>query len=212
MKLKVYTPAGETKETVTCSDKIFSLSLNPKLLSQVVKKELANWRQPIAHTKDRSEVQGGGRKPFRQKGTGSARAGSTRSPIWIGGGVVFGPRKTRNFQKRVPRRMSQQALRMALSLKAKANQLIVVTKFDFGQIKTKAVQSFFEKLPIKEGRILIFLAKTNVNLELSTANLAYVKTVHVSGLNLRDLLNYDYLVTDKEGLKALEKLLAGKEA
>lgn len=212
MKLKVYTPAGQTKETVTCSDKIFSVPVSPKLLAQVVRTELSNRRQPIAHAKDRSEVSGGGRKPFRQKGTGRARAGSNRSPLWVGGGVVFGPRKTRNFQKRINRKMSQQALRMALSLKSKANQLIVVTKLDFSQIKTSKIQSFFEKLPIEEGKILIFLAKTNVNLELSTANLAYVKTVPISGLNLRDLLNYDYLVTDKESLKALEKLLAGKEA
>ncbi len=204
MKLKIY-PASKSGQTIEIEDKIFKVAENPKLLAQVVQGQLANRRRAIAHTKDRSEVSGGGRKPFRQKGTGNARAGSNRSPLWVGGGVVFGPRNNRNFSKRISQKMAKSALRMALSDRIKNNRLIVISKLELKEPKTREVQSFLEKLPIQEGSILIAISKTNVNLELASANLPYVKTVPVSGLTLIDILNYDYLVTDKESLEAIEE-------
>jgi large subunit ribosomal protein L4 len=204
MKLKIY-PANKANQTVEVEDKIFKVAEKPKLISQVVQSQLANRRQAIAHTKDRGEVSGGGRKPYRQKGTGNARAGSIRSPLWVGGGVVFGPRKNRNYSQRIPRKMAQAAFKMVLSEKVKNNRLIVTRNLQLKEPKTREIQGFLEKLPIEEGRILIALAKTNVNLELASANLPYVKTVMIPGLTLIDLLNYDYLITDKEGLKAIEE-------
>lgn len=187
------------------SSKVFDIAPNPKLLAQAVQKQLANRRSPIAHTKDRSEVAGGGRKPFRQKGTGRARAGSTRSPLWTGGGVTFGPRNIRNFQKRLPKKMNTKAVSVALSEKVKNQKLIVVAKFNFPKIATKQMQVFLETLPIEEGKILLVLAGTNVNLELSAANLPYIKVVQVQNLNILDILKYDYLLTDKEGIKKIEE-------
>lgn len=204
MKLKIY-PANKSPQMIELEDKIFKTTENPKLLAQVIQGHLANRRRAIAHTKDRSEVSGGGRKPFRQKGTGNARAGSNRSPLWVGGGVVFGPRRNRNFSKRIPQKMAKTAFKVALSDKVKNNRLIVTSILELKEPKTREVQSFLEKLPIEEGSILVAIAKTNVNLELASANLPYVKTVTVPGLNLIDLLNYDYLITDKEGLKAIEE-------
>lgn len=188
-------------------DKIFKVPEKPQLITQVIQAQLANRRKAIAHTKDRGDVSGGGRKPFRQKGTGNARAGSTRSPLWRGGGVVFGPRNNRNFSKRVPRRMANLALKMALSEKVKNNQLVIVSKLDLAEPKTRLIQAFLEKLPIEEGSILIIVAKTNVNLELASANLKFIKVVPTSGLNLIDVLKSDYLVIDEEGLETIEKAL-----
>lgn len=210
MKFKVFQEKGSSSQSVDAPDSIFKVTENKKLLSQIIKSQLANRRNPIAHTKDRGDVSGGGKKPFRQKGTGNARAGSTRSPLWTGGGVTFGPKNTRNFSQRVPRRMARLALKMALSERAKAERLIIVSKLELPKIKTSQVQAFLEKLPIEEGKILIVVSKTNLNLELATANLPYVKTLTVAGLNLIDVLQSDYLITDKDGLGAIEKQLEKK--
>lgn len=207
MKVKVYPTRGKTETSLDLQDKIFKVEEKPQLITQVIQAQLANRRKAIAHTKDRGEVSGGGRKPFRQKGTGNARAGSTRSPLWRGGGVVFGPRNNRNFSKRVPRRMANLALKMALSEKVKNNQLIIVSKLDLAEPKTRLIQAFLEKLPIEEGSILITVAKTNVNLELASANLKFIRVVPTSGLNLLDILKSDYLLTDEEGLAEIEKAL-----
>lgn len=205
MKIKVFDQSGKAGKDIEVSSAVFDVALSPPLISQVVQTQLANRRRAIAHTKDRGEVSGGGRKPWRQKGTGSARAGSSRSPLWRGGGITFGPRNTRNYQKRLPHKMAAKALKMALSEKAKDKKIIVVSSFSFEKASTSQMQDFLEALPIEEGKILIVLSKTNVNLELSAANLKYLKTVLVDGLNLVDILNYDYLVTDKDGVKAIEK-------
>ncbi len=207
MKLKLYPLKGKTEQTLEVKDKIFKVEEKPKLLAQVIQSQLANRRRVIAHTKDRGEVSGGGRKPYRQKGTGNARAGSTRSPLWKGGGVVFGPKNIRNFSKRIPRRMASVALKMSLSEKIKNNRFMVVDNLNLSEPKTRLVQAFLEKLPIEEGRILISVAKTNLNLELASANLGFIKVVPTAGLNLLDVLKSDYLITDKDGLRAIEEVL-----
>lgn len=208
MKLKIFSES-KTPKSIDVSDKIFGVKPKMALISQAVQRQLANRRREIAHTKDRSEVSGGGRKPFRQKGTGRARAGSTRSPIWIGGGVTFGPRRERNFRKRLPQKMLQKAIFMALSEKAKNHKLIVVKEFKFPKIATREVQSFLEKLPIDEGKILVVLAKTDVKTELSAANLPYIKVIQAQNLNLIDLLKHDYLLVDQEAMAAIEKIFGG---
>lgn len=209
MKVKIVNKSGPADSLEVSSD-VFSLKENPELISQALQKELANRRRSIAHTLDRGEVAGGGRKPWRQKGTGNARAGSNRSPLWRGGGITFGPRNTRNFSKKLPKKMAAQAIKMALSDKIRDKKLILVSSLHLQKISTRAVQDFLEKLPIQEGKILVVLGKTNINLELSTANLKYIKTVLVDGMNLLDIINHDYLITDKEALKAIEKRFMAK--
>lgn len=213
MKLNIYSPGGAKIEQVSAPAELTSeaeAKASDKLVAQAVLTHLSNLRRPIAHTKDRSEASGGGRKPWRQKGTGRARAGSIRSPLWRGGGVTFGPQKIRNYSQKLPQKMSKQAMRIALSEKIRDQKFIIVSEFPFKTIKTSQIQVFLEKLPIEEGKILLILAKTNPPVELSTANLKYIKTVQISGLRLIDIINYDYILTDKEGLKAIEKVFKCK--
>ena len=210
MKIKII----NNKKTATSMDiksEIFAVALNQNLLAQVVRAQQANHRRAIAHTKTRGEVSGGGRKPFKQKGTGNARAGSTRSPLWIGGGITFGPRNVRNFSKRLPQKMLQKAIFMALSEKIKNNKFIVTETLKLAKISTKEVQSFLEKLPIEEGKILTILSETNVNFELSVANLSYLKVIQAQNINILDILKYDYILTDVAGVEALEKIFAGRK-
>jgi len=210
MKVKIY-PSKAKEQSIEVPGEILAIKMNPQLVSQAVLRELGNRRRPIAHTKDRGEVSGGGRKPFRQKGTGRARAGSTRSPIWIGGGRVFGPSNLRNFSKRLPKKMLKKAILMALSEKFKNGKLVVVTDFDLKNIKTREVQDFLEKLPIEEGKILALLSKTSPQFELSAANLPYLKVSQIQNISLVDLLKYDYLLIDKDGLKRLSMIYGSKK-
>ena len=210
VKTKIYNLEGKAFAEKKLKDEIFSLKINPKIVTQVVNSQLCNRRQAIAHTKTRSEVRGGGRKPFRQKGTGKARAGSSRSPIWIGGGITFGPRKIRNFHKRLPQKIRKAALKMALSQKINDKKLIVLKEFELAKPSTKLAEQFLQKLPIEEGSILVILPKMNVNLELALANLPYLKTIQTENINIIDLLKYDYLITNVEGIEKMEKVLSGK--
>ncbi|MFA6493057.1 MAG: 50S ribosomal protein L4 [Patescibacteria group bacterium] len=203
MKVKVFS-TGKTEESVELSPEIFGVTSSPKLVPQVLQTQLANKRQPIACVKDRGEVSGGGKKPWKQKGTGNARAGSNRSPIWIGGGITFGPTNVRNFHKRLPQKMLQKAILTVLTEKLKNNKLVVVKSLKMPEIKTAKVQSFLEKLPIEEGKILAVLSHTDVNFELSAANLPYIKVIQIQNINILDLLKYDYLLTDVDGIKAFE--------
>jgi len=212
MKLDVYSPKGEKKEQINISDKLTEAKPSDKLIAQAVLANLSNLRRPIAHTKNRGEVRGGGKKPWRQKGTGRARAGSNRSPIWIGGGITFGPRNTRNFRQRLPKAMAQKAIQIALAEKIKEKKFIVISEIAFSEIKTAQMQSFLEKMPIEEGKILVILAKTNPQVELSAANLRYLKTVQIGGVKLLDILNYDYILTDKDGLSKIEETFGKKES
>lgn len=185
----------------------FTVENNPKLFAQAVNYQLANRRRTIAHTKNRGEVSGGGRKPFKQKGTGNARAGSTRSPLWIGGGVTFGPRKIRNYQKRIPAKMLKQAIKMVLTQKIKNKKMIVLKQFEMPEISTKQVYNLFSKLPIEEGKILVILAKLNANTELSLANIPYAKVMKAENINIFDLTKYDYLVITDEALDKIKDIL-----
>lgn len=211
MKVKIYNRQGKTSSQMDLPGEIFNVTGSNVLLGQVVRVYLANRRKVIASTKDRSQVAGGGRKPYRQKGTGSARAGSIRSPLWRKGGITFGPNKERNYTLKMNKKMSKKAIKMALSEKINSKKLIIVSQLNFDKIKTAQVVDLLEKLPIQEGKILIVLAKTNANLELSAANLPYLKIIQLSGLNLIDLLKYDYVITDKEGAKGLIQVLSSKE-
>lgn len=210
-KIKVYNQKGEAIAEETLSTDIFDLSEKSVLVAQAVRVQMANARQSIAHTKTRGEVSGGGKKPWKQKGTGNARAGSTRSPLWTGGGITFGPRNSRNFSLRLSKKMRQGALKAVLSQKAQEKKLILVKDFELEKISTKTLARIFQTLPIESGKILLVLPEMKVNLELSAANLPFLKVIKANNLNILDLLNHDYLIVTTDALVKINEIFGKKE-
>jgi len=204
MKVKVYNQKKEEIEEIELLKEIFEIKLNTDLVHQVVLAQTANRRQILAKVKARGEVRGGGRKPWRQKGTGRARVGSIRSPIWRGGGVTFGPTTEKVFKKRIPKKMRRKALFMVLSAKAKENLLLVLDKLEIEKPKTKAMAKVLNKLFLKKGSGLIVLPKINKNIILSVKNIPKTGTIQAKDLNVLDLLSYKYLVITKETIKIIK--------
>ena len=205
MKVKVYNQKREEVEEIELLKEIFEIKLNTDLVHQVVLVQTANRRRKIAKTKGRSEVRGGGRKPWRQKGTGRARAGSIRSPIWRGGGVTFGPLTEKVFKKRIPKKMRRKALFMVLSVKAKENLLLVLDKLEIEKPKTKAMAKVLNKLFLKKGSGLVVLPKIDKSVILSIKNIPKTGTIQAKELNVLDLLSYKYLVMPKEAIKIIKE-------
>jgi len=206
MKISVYNQEGKSTTDLTLNSAVFQVEAKPALITQAIKTQKANMRQSIAHTKTRGEVSGGGRKPWKQKGTGNARAGSSRSPLWIGGGITFGPRNVRNFDLRMPQKMRSLALKALLSEKVANKKLIVLEDLKLKNISTKSLVQLLQKLPIEAGKILVILSKPEMNFELSAANLAYLKVIKAENLNALDILSFDYLLTDTEAMKKIETI------
>ena len=205
MLVNTYNQKGEKIGQTRLPSEIFDVKVNPDLVHQVVVSQLANRRRVIAATKGRGEVRGGGRKPWRQKGTGRARHGSIRSPLWRGGGVTFGPRKERVFKKRIPKKMRRKALLMALSGKVKNNFLILLDKLKIEKPKTKLMAEILKKLPCKENSTLIALPEYDRNIILAAGNLPQVDTLWARNLNALDLLIFKYLVMPKESIKVIKE-------
>ncbi len=205
MKVKVYNQKKEEIEEIELPKEIFEIKLNTDLVHQVVLAQTANQRQGSAKVKTRAEVRGGGRKPWRQKGTGRARVGSIRSPIWRGGGVTFGPLTEKVFKKGIPKKMRRKALFMVLSVKAKENLLLVLDKLEIEKPKTKAIAKVLNKLFLKKGSGLIVLAKMDKNVILSIKNIPKADTIQAKDLNVLDLLSYKYLIIPKEAIKIIKK-------
>jgi len=182
-KVSVYNLLGKKVEDISLSDDVFAVPKNDVLLHQVYVAQFANKRTVIAHTKNRGERKGTGKKPWRQKGTGNARVGSRRTPVWRGGGVVFGPTKDRNFKKKINKKMNQKALKIALSEKVRSKNLIIVNEMKLKEKKTKE----FAKALILYSR-----------------NIPKVNPIPTSNLNVFDILNNKYLVLSKESIKFLE--------
>lgn len=205
MKVVVYNQEGKEVGSTVLPKEIFEVPLNLDLVHQVVVSQMAERRQGTAHTKDRGEVRGGGRKPWRQKGTGRARHGSRRSPIWIGGGVTFGPTKERVFKKKINKRMKRKALLMALSSKAKENMLVVLDKLSLPEVKTKLMAGILKSLPSKGESCLIALPKLEKDIVQSAKNLPKTATIEARNLNVLDLLSFKYLVLPKDTIKVIEE-------
>ena len=203
MKIPVYNKKGKTENKVDLTDEIFGLNINSDLIYQVVTSQQSNRRQNSAHTKDRSEKRGGGKKPWRQKGTGRARHGSIRSPIWRGGGVTFGPRNERNYKKKINKKERRKALFMGLSGKASSDLVIVLEDLSVDKPKTKEL-SFLSDLPCDDGSILIAADKADENLLLAARNLPDVSVMEARNLNALDLLSFKYLVLPEESLKVIK--------
>ena len=187
------------------NDAIFGAKTRAHLLHQAVVMQLANRRAGTAATKTKGFVRGGGKKPFKQKGTGRARAGSIRSPIWVGGGTVFGP-TPRDYSYRMPRTARREALLSALSVKNRDGKLIVVDKFSLEAAKTKIMAQALAELKVTSA--LIVIAGADATIERSARNLPKVKVLRVERVNVYDLLRYDHLVLTEAALKLLEERLA----
>jgi large subunit ribosomal protein L4 len=205
MKIDLYNQKGEVTGSTTLPKEIFEIEFNADLVHQISVSLSANKRQVSAHTKDRSEVRGGGKKPWRQKGTGRARAGSNRSPLWKGGGVTFGPRTDRKFEVEIPKKMRRKALFMVLSQKAKESQIIVLDKFDLTTGKTKEMASSLLKLPCKNTSTLIAMPDYDKKVFLSARNIKKTDIDDARNLNVLDLLNHKYLLLTKDSIKTIEK-------
>lgn len=190
MKITVYSQTGTKVSDLALPKEIFEVEMNEGLVHQALKRQLSNSRSPIAHTKTRAEVRGGGKKPFRQKGTGRARQGSSRSPINIGGGVSFGPRNNRNFEIQMPKKQRRKALFMALSEKAKGEKLFGLDKYEDKDLKTKNAVTMISKLPV-ERNILFVTPEKNETLLRVTKNIPNAKTIQVNYVNIHDLIKYD---------------------
>jgi len=202
----------ENAKKLGLPEEIFSVPLNADLVHQITVSQMGNRRQSIAHTKDRSEVRGGGIKPWKQKGTGRARHGSNRSPIWVGGGITFGPRSDKVFERVVPKKMKRKALFMVLSEKVNNNLLILVDKIAIDEPKTKKALEFLERNSIKNESCLVVLPEVNRDVILSFANLPKVKTIQAKDLNCLDLLSSKFLLIDKAGVEMIKAtFLSSKE-
>lgn len=205
MKIEVYNQEGKATGNITLPKEIFEVPMNVDLVHQVFVSQTSNQRQNSAHTKNRGEVRGGGRKPWRQKGTGRARHGSTRSPIWAGGGVSGGPRNERNYKKDIPKAMKKKALFMVLSEKSRNNLLVVLDKLEISKPKTKIVSEIIKKLPVNnDSRLILHTGENSVF--LAARNIAKTEVSEARNLNLVDLLNYKYLLTTEDGIKEIQKI------
>ena len=184
---------------------IFGVKTRPALLHQAVLMQLANRRAGSAATKSKGFVRGGGKKPWRQKGTGRARAGSIRSPIWVGGGTTFGP-QPRDYSYRMPRKARRGALLSALSLKNQEGRVIVVDKFELDAAKTKFMVQALNELNVKSAVLVI--SEADEKIERSARNLRNIKVVKVEGLNVYDLLHHEHLILTEGALKSIEEKFA----
>lgn len=208
MKVAVYSQTGEKlKIKADLDDRIFGLEPNAELLAQYVRVYRANQRQGTAMVKTRGEVRGGGRKPWRQKGTGRARHGSIRSPIWVGGGTVHGPRP-KDWSLAMPKKMKKKALFSALSKKLKEEGILVLNKLELKEIKTKDLKRILDKLPIKD-KSLVALDTVDEKIILSARNIAGVRTIQAKDLNAYEVLDAKTLILPKKSLAVLEDVFLG---
>jgi len=210
MKIDTYNQNGEKVGQTLLPKEIFEIPVNPDLVYQVAVSQMANRRKTIAHTKTRGEVSGGGRKPWRQKGTGRARHGSIRSPIWRHGGVAFGPRKEKIFKKEIPKKMRRRAFFMILSAKAKENFLILLDSLKIEKPKTKIMAQILENLRknienFKKGSLLIALPQKDEIIYRAGRNILDVGIIEARNLNALDLLSFKYLLMPKETIKVIKE-------
>jgi large subunit ribosomal protein L4 len=205
MKVDVLNQQGEKVSSAELPSEIFEAPIKTDLMHQAFVRQLANARLGTRSTKGRGEVTGGGRKPWRQKGTGRARHGSRRSPIWVGGGKVHTP-KPRDFSQRMPKKMRRAALRSALSTKAAQSELVVLDEFKLDSPKTKDMQATLHTL-VGDTSALIILPTSDMNVELSARNLTYAKTLDAKYLNVRDLLSHDKVILPLGAVEVIETYL-----
>lgn len=205
-KVDVYNLDGAVIGQIELSDAVFGIEPNQSVMHQVVKNQLANRRQGTGSTKTRSEVSGGGKRPWRQKGTGRARHGSTRSAQYVGGGIIFGP-KPRDYHYSVSKKVRRLAIKSALSTKLQEKQLIVVENFELAEAKTKNFVTALKKLNVTD-RVLVVENEKNVNLELAARNIAKVQLSRANTINVFDLLKNEVLLISKAAVEKIQEVYA----
>lgn len=203
INVKVFDMSGKETGSIELNKNIFGAEVNEHVMHQAVVQYLANQRQGTKSAKTRAEVRGGGRKPWRQKGTGRARQGSIRSPQWTGGGVVFAP-KPRDFSFKLNKKVKRLALKSALTSKVNEEKFVVLEELKLPEIKTKEMQKVLNNLKINKG--LVVLEENNRNVVLSTRNIPNVKTAGVNTINVYDILKYETFVVTKEALSKIEEV------
>ena len=206
-KIDIINQSGEKVKNINLNDNIWNITPNDAVLHNDIVAKMANARQASASTKTRSEVSGGGRKPWRQKGTGNARQGSIRATQWRGGGIVFGPTPNRNYTKKVNKKEKRLALKSALSYKVLDKELLVVDAIKFESNKTKEMVNLLEKLNLTNKKVLVVLDELNENICLSSRNLANVKILLPNELNSLDIVNADNMLITESALNKLEEVL-----
>ena len=203
--VNVYNIEGKEVGTIELNDAVFGVEVNEHLMHMAVVQQLANKRQGTQKAKTRSEVSGGGRKPWRQKGTGHARQGSTRAPQWTGGGVVFAP-TPRDYSFKLNKKEKRAALKSALSSRVQDNKFIVIDEMNFGEIKTKNFQNMLNNLSV--AKALVVIEEGNTNAVLSARNIADVKTAATNTINVYDILKYNTVIASKAAVATIEEVYA----
>nr|WP_296267992.1 50S ribosomal protein L4 [uncultured Merdimonas sp.] len=203
--VSVYNIEGKEVGTIDLSDAVFGVEVNEHLVHMAVVNQLANNRQGTQKAKTRSEVSGGGRKPWRQKGTGHARQGSTRAPQWTGGGVVFAP-VPRDYSFKMNKKEKRAALKSALTSKVEEKKFIVIDEINFGEIKTKNMVNMLKNLDVSKA--LVVLEDGNTNAEVSARNIADVKTAKTNTINVYDILKYNTVIATKAAVASIEEVYA----
>ena len=203
-KIDVKDLTGAVTGSIELSDEIFGIEPNESAMSTVVRNQLANRRQGTQKTKTRSEVSGGGKRPYRQKGTGRARHGSTRSAQYVGGGIIFGP-TPRSYSYTVPKKIKRLALKSALSSKVASEKMIVIENMDLAEVKTAAVAKALKAIGASDSSLIV-LEGVNRNAELSARNIKDVKTALVNTINVMDILKYDSFVATKAAVEKIEEV------
>ncbi len=206
MKVKVYNISGKEVDTIELSDEIFGLEPNQDLLHRVVVAQNNNQRQGTVKTKTRSEVRGGGRKPWRQKGTGRARQGSIRAPHWVGGGLAFGP-QPRCYRTKLNKKMRRLALKSALSALAQSESIFVLDELKLNAPKTREMANLMKNLKVERSALLV-LAEKNEDIIRAGRNIPSLKLAPVNALNVRDLLKYGNLVLTRDAVQQIEEVYA----
>ncbi len=208
-KVKIYNVEGKAVGEKELDAKVFGAHVNPNVVHEVMVGILASARQPLAHTKTKGEVRGGGKKPWKQKGTGRARQGSTRSPQWVGGGITFGPRSERDYTKKINRKLKQAAFAMTLSDKVANDRLVLVEGLTAKDGKTKAIAATVAKLPVK-GKLALVTSTKDEMLARSVKNLQKVHLYGTGNISMTDVIHADYLVMTPEAAESFEKTYGKK--
>lgn len=204
MKVDIFDKQNKKVDTMDLSDKIFNAKWNPDLVHQALTVQLSNRRQSLAHAKDRGEVSGGGKKPWKQKGTGRARHGSIRSPIWIGGGVTHGPTKERDFSRKINKKMKQRAVFSVLSKKIKDGEFKFVDSFNPESSKTKEMANILNNIFGSRLNCLLIASSANRRIKRLVSNVKKVDAISSKSLNVYDLLRRKHIIAEKEAIKEIE--------
>ncbi|RJQ35603.1 50S ribosomal protein L4 [Candidatus Parcubacteria bacterium] len=205
INVKLYDFAGKEIGVEKLDPKLFGVEVKPKLVQDLVSSQQKNAREVLAHTKGRSEVRGGGKKPWNQKGTGRARHGSIRSPLWVGGGITFGPTSARNFSVKINKKLKKKVLTMVLSDKVASDRLILVDSYQLPEGKTKSLKNVLDKFPSKGKSTLIVTKNSEENIVRAAKNMTKVGTIGYNSLNILDILKNEYLFINKDLLNKVKE-------